>query len=163
MVRRDIDPYIERGYIPVGWFSQDASGDNSVSHALEYYMADNALAHLAATLGKNEDAAIFRNRSKGYVNYYDIEYGCLRPRTVDGGFLSPFNPRQGENFEPVPGFHEGSAWNYTFYVPHDIQGLVVRCGEGAIKVTELQIEGGKRMSAYDFLLGRKIAKGDVLV
>ena len=42
-------------------------------------------------------------------------------------------------------------------------GLVVRCGEGAIKITELQIEGGKRMSAYDFLLGRKIAKGDMLI
>lgn len=128
LVRRDIDPYIERGYIPVGWFSQDASGDNSVSHALEYYMADNALANLASALGKNEDAAIFRNRSKGYVNYYDREYGCLRPRNVDGAFLSPFNPRQGENFEPVPGFHEGSAWNYTFYVPHDIPGLAKLMG-----------------------------------
>ena len=42
---------------------------------------------------------------------------------MDGRFMTPFNPRQGENFEAVPGFHEGSAWNYTFYVPHDVYGL----------------------------------------
>ena len=38
-------------------------------------------------------------------------------------FYAPFDPRQGENFEPNPGFHEGCAWNYTFYVPHDVKGL----------------------------------------
>ena len=42
-------------------------------------------------------------------------------------------------------------------------GLVVKCGEGAIKVTELQTEGGRKMSAHDFLLGRKIKKGDILI
>ena len=56
----------------------------------------------------------------------------------DGSFLEPFNPRQGENFEPVPGFHEGSAWNYTFYVPHDIQGLARLMGGEKAFVTKLQ-------------------------
>ena len=123
-VRPDIDPYLERGYIPLGWFAQDFSGDNSVSHALEYYVADAALARLADALGHPEDAARYRQRSLGYKNYWSEEYGCLRPIQKDGTFLSPFGPRQGENFEPVPGFHEGSAWNYTFYVPHDVDGLI---------------------------------------
>ena len=52
--------------------------------------------------------------------------------------MEPFNPRQGENFEPVPGFHEGSAWNYTFYVPHDVLGLAKLMGGRKAFVTKLQ-------------------------
>ena len=122
-MRPDIDPYIELGYIPLGFYSRDLSGDNSVSHALEYYVADYSLSLLAKGLGKEEDAAKYYKRSLGYKNYYSKETGTLRPITKEGKFLVPFDPKQGENFEPVPGFHEGSAWNYTFYVPHDIYGL----------------------------------------
>lgn len=138
LMRPDNDPYKEKGYIPLGFFAADQSGDNSVSHALEYYIADNALSLLAADLGKPEDAALYRQRSLGYVNYYSTESGTLRPLTADGKFLEPFNPRQGENFEPVPGFHEGSAWNYTFYVPHDIPGLAGLMGGGKAFVRKLQ-------------------------
>lgn len=122
-MRPDIDPYLEKGYIPTGVYAADLSGDNSVSHALEYYIADHALSLLADALGHGEEADRFRKASLGYRHYYCPEYGTLRPLTPDGTFYSPFDPRQGENFEPAPGFHEGSAWNYTFYVPHDIQGL----------------------------------------
>lgn len=41
-------------------------------------------------------------------------------------------------------------------------GLIIKCGEGLLKVEELQLEGSKRMSAHDFLLGRKISVGDIL-
>ena len=122
-MRPDNDPYIEKGYIPLGYFAGDNSGDNSVSHALEYYVADNALAWLAEERGEKDFAKELRKRAAGWRNYYSKESGTLRPINADGSFLTPFDPRQGENFEPVPGFHEGSAWNYTFYVPHDIDGL----------------------------------------
>ena len=122
-MRPDVDPYIERGYIPLGVFAADLSGDNAVSHALEYYIADHALSLLADSLGHAGDAARFKEASLGYRHYYCPEYGTLRPLKMDGTFYSPFDPRQGENFETAPGFHEGSAWNYTFYVPHDIKGL----------------------------------------
>ena len=137
-MRPDIDPYLEKGYVPLGLYSSDPSGDNSVSHALEYYVADNALAILARELGKNEDAERFRNQSLGYRNYYCTSFGTLRPLNADGTFLESFNPRQGENFEPVPGFHEGSAWNYTFYVPHDIEGLAKLMGGRKAFVQKLQ-------------------------
>ena len=127
-LRPDNVPYNEKGYIPLGFFAADFSGDNSVSHALEYYVADAALSRLAAALGRNEDALKYRMRSLGYRHYYSAESGTMRPLEADGSFLEPFNPRQGENFEPVPGFHEGSAWNYTFYVPHDIEGLAKLMG-----------------------------------
>lgn len=137
-MRPDIDPYIKDGYIPLGLYSADFSGDNSVSHALEYYVADNALSLLAKDLGHPEDAAIFRERSLNYRKYYSSGSGTLRPLLADGSFLEPFDPRQGENFEPVPGFHEGSAWNYTFYVPHDVEGYAKLMGGKKVFVSKLQ-------------------------
>ena len=138
-MRPDIDPYVEKGYVPLGFYARDLSGDNSVSHALEYYIADHALSLLADSLGRREDAALFRNRSLGYKNYYSPESGTFRPITGEGGFLTPFDPRQGENFEPVPGFHEGSAWNYTFYVPHDVYGLSKLMGGRRKFIDKLQM------------------------
>ena len=138
LMRPDIDPYLEKGYVPLGFYSADASGDNSVSHALEYYIADYALSLLAEDLGHTEDATKFRAQSLQYKHYYCHEFGTLRPLNADGTFLAPFNPRQGENFEPVPGFHEGSAWNYTFYVPHDVLGLAKLMGGRKAFVNKLQ-------------------------
>ncbi len=137
-MRPDIDPYVERGYIPLAWFAADGSGDNSVSHALEYYVADNALASLAEERGDKAFAEELRRRAAGYKHYYSTESGTLRPIKDDGEFLAPFDPRQGENFEPVAGFHEGSAWNYTFYVPHDVEGLARLMGGKRSFVEKLQ-------------------------
>ena len=110
-----------------------------MSHALEYYVADAALARLADSLGHREDAQTFRQRSLGYRHYYCPEYGTLRPINKDGSFLTPFDPRAGENFSTAPGFHEGSAWNYTFYVPHDVEGLVKLMGGRKRFVEKLQM------------------------
>ena len=137
-MRPDIDPYLAVGYVPLGLYSADASGDNSVSHALEYYIADHALALLAEELGHTDDAARFHEQSLQYKHYYCPTFGTLRPLQQDGTFLDPFNPRQGENFEAVPGFHEGSAWNYTFYVPHDVLGLADLMGGRKAFVNKLQ-------------------------
>ena len=123
-IRPDIDPYIERGYIPVGWFANDLSGDNSVSHALEYYVADNALATFARQLGDEEFAVKMEQRASGWRNYFCKEYGALRPLDKNGNFITPFDPSAGANFSNTVGFHEGSSWNYTFFVPHDIEGLI---------------------------------------
>ena len=136
--RPDNDAYIDLGYIPLGWFSADMSGDNSVSHALEYYVADNAMALLSEAMGRKADAAVYRKRSLGYRHYYSRESGTLRPINKDGSFLTPFNPEDGANFSNCPGFHEGSAWNYTFYVPHDVKGLARLMGGDKKFVERLQ-------------------------
>lgn len=138
-MRPDIDPYVSKGYVPLGFYAADMSGDNSVSHALEYYLADNALSILAAELGHKSDAKLFRQRSLGYRHYYSKESGTLRPINMDGSFLTPFNPEAGANFENCPGFHEGSAWNYTFYVPHDVTGLAKLMGGQKKFVDKLQM------------------------
>ncbi len=137
-IRPDINPYINQGYIPVGYFENDLSGDNSVSHALEYCMADFAIAQLADSLGDKARAKEFARRSQSYRRYYNREYGTLRPLTAEGEFLSDFDPATGKHFENVPGFHEGSAWAYTFAVPHDIDGLTRLMGGKQRFVNSLQ-------------------------
>ncbi len=133
LMRPDNDDYQTLGYVPLR-----ESFDNSVSHALEYYVADHALASLAEELGKKDDAKRFYNQSKGYKNYYCADFGTLRPKHANGQFYENFNPKQGENFEPCPGFHEGTSWNYTFFVPHDIPGLVKQMGGKKKFVERLQ-------------------------
>lgn len=134
LMRPDIDDYISKGYVPLM-----EQFDNSVSHALEYYIADYSLYTLAKELGKKDDAKMFYERSMGYKKYYCKEYGTLRPILPNGDFYSPFDPKQGENFEPSPGFHEGNAWNYTYYVPHDVKGLAKLMGGKKKFVDKLQM------------------------
>lgn len=134
LMRPDADDYLTKGYVPLR-----EPFDNSVSHALEYYLADWNLARMAEALGKKDDARLFDARSKGYRHYYDPSSGVLRPLLPDGTFYSPFDPLQGQNFEPSPGFHEGNAWNYTFYVPHDIAGLAKLMGGKKKFVEKLQL------------------------
>lgn len=133
LMRPDADDYYTLGYVPLR-----EQYDNSVSHALEYYIADDALSRFAEALGKKEDAKLFRHRAMGYKHYYCKEFGTLRPILPDGTFYTPFDPMEGANFAPSPGFHEGNSWNYTFYVPHDIPGLVKLMGGKTNFVNKLQ-------------------------
>ena len=134
LLRPDANDYFSKRYVPLR-----EQFDNSVSHALEYYIADWNLANFAEALGKKEDAKLFMDRSMGYKQYYCKDFGTLRPILPDGTFYSPFDPKQGENFEPSPGFHEGNSWNYTFYVPHDVKGLAKLMGGSRKFVDKLQM------------------------
>ncbi|WP_320019227.1 GH92 family glycosyl hydrolase [Labilibaculum manganireducens] len=133
-LRPDIDHYLAEGYVPLV-----EEFDNSVSHALEYYIADWNLAQFAQALGKKEDYRKFLNQSLRYKEYFDQEFGMIRPRLANGDFLQSFDPKQGENFEPSPGFHEGTAWQYTFCVPHDVNGLTKLMGGEKKFVNKLQM------------------------
>ena len=134
LLRPDANDYYSLGYVPLR-----EQYDNSVSHALEYYIADWNLSKFAEALGKKEDAKLFYERSMGYKHYYCKDYGTFRPILPDGTFYSPFDPLQGANFEPNPGFHEGNAWNYTFFVPHDVKGLAKLMGGKKKFVDKLQM------------------------
>lgn len=134
LLRPDANDYFSKGYVPLR-----EQYDNSVSHALEYYIADWNLSEFARALGKKDDARLFYDRSMGYKHYYSKEYGTFRPILPDGTFYSPFDPLQGADFEPNPGFHEGNAWNYTFYVPHDVKGLAKLMGGQKNFVDKLQM------------------------
>jgi predicted alpha-1,2-mannosidase len=96
----------------------------SVSTGMEYCIADWNLAQMAKTLGKDEDYKLYFDRSLNYRNSFDSETGFVRPRLKDGSWLSPFDPAS----KRLNGFVEGSSWNYTFMVPHDMKGLIQLMG-----------------------------------
>ena len=122
-IRPDNDFYASNGYVPFL-----TPYDNSVSQALEYYVADWSLAQMAKALGKQEDYEALMKRVSGYKIYFDPEYNLLRPVLPDGTFMEGFDPEQGKNFAPVHGFHEGTSWNYSFYLPFDIKGMIALHG-----------------------------------
>ena len=70
-----------------------------------------------------------------YQTFYDEETGTLRPKNADGSFLQPFDPDaatvEGEVRLGGPGYVEGTAWQYAFFVPHDLPGLIALHGEDA--------------------------------
>lgn len=141
-LRPDNDFYMKNHYIPF----RD-SFDNSVSQALEFYVADYSLAQLAKAMGKKDDYKMLYERSLGYKKYFDPAYDLLRPVEEDGSFMPGFDPMQGENFEPVHGFHEGNSWQYSFSVPHDVKGLTKLMG-GKKRFVQ-QLEKTFRDSLFD--------------
>jgi predicted alpha-1,2-mannosidase len=94
----------------------------SVSTTMEYCIADWNISQMAKALGKTEDYKLFYERSLSYKNYFNDETGFIRPKLTDGSWLIPFD------LTAETGFTEGSTWNYTFMVPHDIPGLMKLMG-----------------------------------
>jgi predicted alpha-1,2-mannosidase len=124
-IRPENTDYLSMGYVPV---DDEGPYDGSVSTSLEYYVADFALGKLAQALNKTADAQFFHDRSQGYRKLFDTQTGMLRPKKRDGTWLQPYDPELGRNFEPAPGYIEGNAWNYRFYVPFDMPGLIQLLG-----------------------------------
>ena len=117
-------------YNSLGWIPEQVEDGvwGTVSSTLEYNLSDWNLSQLAKVLGKRDDYQFFGNRSLSYRNYFDDSTKMLRPKMPNGAWLTPFDPEAGKNFEPVIGFVEGNAWQYRFFVPHDIQGLKALLG-----------------------------------
>jgi predicted alpha-1,2-mannosidase len=143
-IRPGLGQYIKHGYIPqdkavfLGFSKPGESVWGSASTSLEYNFADWALAQLAKSLGRDADFQKFLQRSKGYRYLYDPGTRFLRPKNQDGRWMEPFNPDalfgslEGFDFPSGgPGFVEGNAWQYLFFIPHDINGLIDLMGKDA--------------------------------
>ncbi|WP_250033053.1 GH92 family glycosyl hydrolase [Paractinoplanes maris] len=125
--RTGVRYYSDRGYVPSGLeLGKDCvhkGGDNDCVHpasaTLEYAAADASLALMAAGLGRTADAQLFAGRGQWYRNLWDSSIKQFRPRTVDGTWLTPYDP-----VEANRQFHEGGAYQYQWLVPQDPAGLV---------------------------------------
>lgn len=133
--RYGLDYYIDLEYIPAEKVRE------SVSVTLENAYEDWCLAEMAKALGKDEDHIFFANRSKYYKHLYDEQTGFMRPRMTDGSWLemcdslpeiirtdvhpyySCFDPLW-VGVSPNRHYTESNAWQYLWYVPHDVQGLI---------------------------------------
>jgi predicted alpha-1,2-mannosidase len=111
-----LEAYKKNGFISID------DDHESVSKTLEYAYDDWCIAQMAQILGKNEDYDYFMKRSQNWKNLFDWETGFIRPKK-NGGWDKPFDPREVNN-----NFTEGNAWQYTFFVPHDIQGMIEAYG-----------------------------------
>lgn len=110
-----LNVYQKYGYIP--------AGKGAVSNTLEYAYDDWCVAQMAKTLGKKEDYAYFMKRSSNWKNTFDALTGFARPKDELGKWLEPFDPYR------TPGFVEGNAFNYSWFVPHDPKSLVEQVGK----------------------------------
>ncbi len=117
------------GYIPADLESQ------SVSKALEFAYNDWCIAQMAKELGKAEDYSRFMERSKRYTNYYDQETGFMRGKNEDGKWREPFNPRSSEH--RVDDYTEGNAYQWSWFVPHDVEGFIKLVGGEQQFITKL--------------------------
>ncbi|MBC7890109.1 MAG: glycoside hydrolase family 92 protein [Ferruginibacter sp.] len=119
--QRGVPDYIRFGYVP-----QDKHGW-SVTMTLEYAYDDWCIAQVAKKLGKVSDYNLFMKRSMSYKKLFDRNTGFMRAKNSNGKFIEPFDPLLSEHgFEGQ--YVEGTAWQHSFFVPHDINGLAVLYG-----------------------------------
>ncbi|MDR1808923.1 MAG: GH92 family glycosyl hydrolase [Prevotella sp.] len=106
----------EYGYIPYDKYNK------SVSTALEYCYDDWCIAQMAKDLGKTDDYEYFTNRSQSYKTYFDPEYKLMNGFSSDQKFRRPFDPFYSSYGQCD--WVEGNSWQYSFFAPHDISGLI---------------------------------------
>lgn len=114
-------------YKGLGWLRRqdyipaDKEGE-SVAKGLEYALADGCIALAARKAGDGELAREFGRRARFYRNYWDPKTRFFRGRNADGSFREPFDPFRSTHRNDD--YCEGTGWQYTWLVPHDVQGLV---------------------------------------
>ena len=110
-----------RAYASHGYIATEDEKE-SVSKTLEYAYDDWCIAQAARLLGRTDDYHRYLRRAQFYENIFDPESGFMRPRS-NGGWISPFDPR-----EVTFNFTEANSWQYTFFVPQDVSGLISLMG-----------------------------------
>ncbi len=110
-----LEQYMRLGYVPI-----DMEGE-AASKTLEYAFDDWTIARMAHAMGHEAVATRFLQRAANWRHAYDPDTGFMRARTSAGAFRTPFDPS-------VSGYGsdytEGNAWQYSWYVPQDVAGLV---------------------------------------
>ena len=116
---RKIDVFAEKGYVP----AEEKEGDWSVSKTLEYAYDDWCIAMFAKDLGKEDDYQYFLERSGYWKNTYDSKTSFFRAKDENGEFIAGFNSKEYSDY-----FSESNAWQYYWFVPQDIPGLIETTG-----------------------------------
>lgn len=150
----DTDLFLKNGYAPHADSGEgpDEAFMFSASHTLEYSFGAYAVGQMAKALGEVSDSKRLMELSKGWEKIYDEKLNLIRPKLANGEFISNFDPMQ-----VWRGFQEGNAWQYTFYVPHDVKSLVEKMGakefttrlDSIFLISEKKIfSGGKEVGAF---------------
>jgi len=122
---RNLKSYMEKGFVP--------ADEGPLSNTLEYAFDDWCVAQMAKALGKQEDYEYFMKRSQSYRNVFDRETKYVRPKETGGPWFQEFVPvvkaiGKEDSFGGKD-YVEGNAWQYTWFVPHDVPGLIELMGK----------------------------------
>jgi predicted alpha-1,2-mannosidase len=130
MYYEGIKDYTRYGFVP------DDKVNNAASVTLEYAYDDYTIASFARAIGNSadepdilkmfvlEEMPKFEARSKRFMNIFDPSTGFMRAKRSDGSWKTPFDPLSTHG----QGFIEGNSWNYSFFVPQDVPGLIKLMG-----------------------------------
>jgi predicted alpha-1,2-mannosidase len=119
--REQLGSYRDKGYIPTG------KGVQSVSKVLEYAYDDSCIARMAKALGKDDLAEKYSKRSQNWENVFDPSTGFMRGKTADGSWVTPFDKKE-MNSITFNEYTEANAWQYNFFVLHNVPGLIAKLG-----------------------------------
>ncbi len=123
--RRALDTYLKYHYLPLEEKVPDSfHKEEQVSRTLEYAFDDFTLGQFAKSLGKDSAYQILMQRAKNWTNVFDTTTGYVRGRYVNGSWIEPFEP----NATRARFITEGSPFQYTWYVPQDVYGLMNKMG-----------------------------------
>ena len=145
----------EMGFIPA-----DKDVIFATSRGLEYAYCDWALAQVAKDMGKTEDYKWLSERGARYKKYFDKETGFMRALDSNGKFIGPFNPSFSNHMNSP--YCEGNAWQWTWFVPQDVPGLINLMGGknafeknlDALFNTKAVVEGEEASADISGLIGQ---------
>lgn len=134
-----VEFYINLGYVPypLTSFRNYGHHEDGAGMTMEYAYQDWTLAQLAMSLGKTDDYRYFLKRSLNYKNLYNPATGFIQPKDSLGKWKEPFDPLLYDN-----GYVEANAAQFTWFVPHDLNGLFALMGgkDTAVKRLNEQFE-----------------------
>lgn len=124
--KMDVGKFVKYGYVPYidSMNLADELWKFSCSHTLEYAYTSFAVAQMAQSLGKEQDYKMLMNLSKGWEKIFHPVRKLMWPKLENGEFFEKFDAAVPHN-----GFQEGNAYQYSFYVPQDPEGIVAKIGK----------------------------------
>lgn len=108
------------GYVPCD------KDNEAVAKALEFAYNDWCIAQIAKEVGDTAGVALYENFAKAYKIYYDPEVGYMRGKDSEGKWRTPFDPARSTHRSDD--YCEGNAWQWSWFVPHDPEGLMELVG-----------------------------------
>lgn len=112
--QRNLNAYRKKGYVPIE--------TGAACQTLDYAYTDFCTAQLAKALGKDKEYAYFIERSENWRNQFNQETKWQTPKDSAGNWIADYDIFSGYKWI------EGNGWQYTWYVPHNIKGLVETMG-----------------------------------
>lgn len=136
-----LDDYMARGYVAIDRTPEAAS------KTLEYAFDDWTIARMARAMKRNDVADRFEQRAQNWRNVFDPKTGFVRARLSDGGFHEPFDPAAvGYGTD----YTEGNGWQYSWYEPHDIGGLIASLGGDAKLIEKVDAVFDSKVDPKEF-------------